>query len=172
MDEECGETYHHGWGPAEHAAHRERIAGFVSDDDRLALIAEDLLARDEPRVGMLLASLRHLDPQASRPDERMFLDTLWPLLPRGWAPADGRFTEVFQLWVRSDRRRQGIASMLKHALADATRQRGIELIYTHTRATNPHVVTLNERLGYVVFREGPLWDDVVRICLAKRITQS
>lgn len=170
VDDETGETYHHGWGAEQHAAHRERMAGFVHDDQGLAFIAEVPASIEvDPRVGILLASVRDLVREPPTPSTRSFIETLWPALPPGWAPEDGRFVEVFQLWVHADHRRRGIGSELKAHLHDVARRRGLGLVYTHTRATNPHVVALNEKLGYVAFRRGPLWDDAVRVCLAKRL---
>lgn len=170
MDSESGETYHLEWNPEQRAAHRERIAGFVHGDDGIARIAESTASgpRDR-RIGMLLASVRDLETEPPTKFTRMFTQQLWPALPPGWEPNRGRFIEMFQLWVDPGRRRRGIASSLKSQLDQAARDGGVSLLYTHTRATNTHVVTLNEKLGYTAFRTGPLWDDVARVSLAKHL---
>ncbi|MFK7691213.1 hypothetical protein [Paenibacillus sp. HJGM_3] len=36
-----------------------------------------------------------------------------------------------------------------------------------TEETNPHVIELNEKLGYRTVRRGPIWDDVIRVSLIK-----
>ncbi|MCB9751468.1 MAG: GNAT family N-acetyltransferase [Myxococcales bacterium] len=172
VDELTGETYHLGWGEDERAAHRQRMADFVRRDDRLACIVEaDDAEGDDPRVGLLLARFRELTREPDDAFTRVFTETLWPALPPGWAPRDGRFAEVFQLWVRQSHRRRGLASRLKRYLELVARARGLELLYTHTRATNVHVVELNEKLGYRVFRVGPLWDELDRVSLAKRLAR-
>jgi ribosomal protein S18 acetylase RimI-like enzyme len=82
-------------------------------------------------------------------------------------PPDGRFAEIFQLWVDPAHRRRGVATALKRALEVAARARGAGLVYTHTEARNAHVLALNARLGYREVRRGPIWDAVVRVSLIK-----
>jgi ribosomal protein S18 acetylase RimI-like enzyme len=64
-------------------------------------------------------------------------------------------------------RRQGIATRLKQRIEEETRQRGMQMIYTHTDAKNEHVIELNRKLGYQFVRCGPLWDEVPRTSLVK-----
>jgi hypothetical protein len=45
----------------------------------------------------------------------------------------------------------------------------VKLVYTHTEETNPHVLELNKKLGYVEVRRGPIWDEVVRVSLVKTL---
>jgi ribosomal protein S18 acetylase RimI-like enzyme len=82
-------------------------------------------------------------------------------------PADGRFCEVFNLWVDKAYRRRGIATQLKQCAEAETRRRGIQMIYTHTMASNRHVLELNDKLGYQAVRTGPLWDQTPRTSLVK-----
>ncbi len=168
VDEETGETYHHGWTEAQRAEHRGRIAVFVDSDDAMADVAvTDVGPGQDRRIAMLLARVRDLTQETEAPDRDTFLDVLWPTLPQNWLPTDGRFVEMFQLWVHPQHRRRGVASGLKRRLEARARQRDLRLIYTHTRASHDHVVALNERLGYRRLRTGPLWDDVPRTSLAK-----
>lgn len=140
VDSDTGETYHLEWGAAQRRAHRERIAWFVDHPDGIASVGEVPDAGAEARVAMLLARVRELDGDGDNRDREMFVGTLWPLLPSGWVPSDGRFLEVFQLWVDPRHRRRGIASKLKQRLDGVARSRGLELIYTHTRANHAHVI--------------------------------
>jgi ribosomal protein S18 acetylase RimI-like enzyme len=82
---------------------------------------------------------------------------------------DGRFCEIFQLWVDPRYRRQGIASKLKKAAESESIRRGIRTIYTHTESINFHVIDLNIELGYSEVRRGPIWDDIERISLIKHL---
>jgi len=40
-DESCASTYMESWGPEELAEHRDKIAAFISDDDKAAWVCED-----------------------------------------------------------------------------------------------------------------------------------
>jgi 8-oxo-dGTP pyrophosphatase MutT (NUDIX family) len=82
-------------------------------------------------------------------------------------PEDGRFCEIFQLWVDPAYRRQGIARRLKTHLETECGRRGVQMIYTHTLATNQPVLNLNRQLGYVEVRRGSIWDDAIRVSLVK-----
>ena len=66
-------------------------------------------------------------------------------------------------------RRRGLATKLKEQLEVESRARGVRLVYTHTEETNPHVLALNEKMGYREIRRGPIWDEVVRVSLVKEI---
>ena len=80
-------------------------------------------------------------------------------------PDDGHFCDVYQLRVLEAYRRNGIATRLKQTVEDATRKRGIGMIYTHTAI--PHVEAMNVDMGYRVVRRGTMWDDTVRVSLVK-----
>ena len=92
---------------------------------------------------------------------------LFRFLDRTIFPEDGRFCEVFQLWVAPAYRRQGIATLLKLHIEEEARQRAFWMIYTHTEAQNEHVIELNRKLGYQIVRCGPIWDDILRTSLVK-----
>jgi ribosomal protein S18 acetylase RimI-like enzyme len=90
-------------------------------------------------------------------------------LDRSVFPPDGRFMEVFQLWVHPDHRRKGLATALKLEVESEARERHIGLVYTHTDAANSATLRLNESLGYREVRRGPIWDEVVRVSLVKQL---
>ena len=47
--------------------------------------------------------------------------------------------------------------------------RQVGAIYTHTEAVNGHVIALNKKLGYREIYRGPMWDDIERVALLKRL---
>ena len=146
---------------ADRAAHRIKIAAFVDGPTDTGWVAEDGL--DGAKVGMILARFRDLGHEPDTEANRFLLR----FLDRDVFPADGRFCEVFQLWVAPAYRRQRIATRLKQQIEEETRRRGMCMIYTHTEARNEHVIELNRKLGYRPVRTGPLWDDVPRTSLVK-----
>lgn len=143
--------------------HREKIAAFVTLPSEAGWVVED--SDSQERVGMLLARFR--DRAHELPTEANLF--LFRFLDPAIFPADGRFSEVFQLWIHPQYRRQGLATRLKEELEAETRRRGMQMIYTHTEATNAHVIEMNRKLGYTPVRCGPLWDKVPRVSLVKRL---
>jgi ribosomal protein S18 acetylase RimI-like enzyme len=148
---------------AERAAHREKIAAFVSGAADVGWVAED--DQNGAKAGMILVRFRDLFNEADNEANRF----LFRFLDRSIFPEDGRFCEVFQLWVAPAYRRQGIATRLKQQIEAEARQRGVETIYTHTEAQNEHVIQLNRKLGYQPVRTGPIWDAVPRTSLIKKL---
>jgi ribosomal protein S18 acetylase RimI-like enzyme len=142
--------YFQGWGEPEHQAHRERLAGFVCGP----------LAWVEEGRGLVLGAL-----YGQGEGTAVHLPALSALLPPG-----ARYAEVFQLWVHAGARRQGLGRALKLQLEQSAREQGAVLVYTHTRARNEHVLALNRGLGYEELRRGPMWDEVERVSLVKRLT--
>jgi ribosomal protein S18 acetylase RimI-like enzyme len=104
-----------------------------------------------------------------RRDESNSRHILFGELGDQWLPADGRFGEVFQLWVAPDCRRRGFATLLKNQFELETQRRGIGLLYTHTETINEDVRALNHKLGYQEIRRGPIWDDVERVSMVKQL---
>jgi ribosomal protein S18 acetylase RimI-like enzyme len=143
------------------SAHREKIAAFVREESEAGWLAED--PRTGQPVGMILARFR--DRQNEPPTEANLF--LFCFLDDSLFPADGRFCEIFQLWVQPEYRRQGLATRLKQTVEAETRCRGMQMIYTHTEVANAHVIELNLRLGYQPVRTGPLWDATPRTSLVK-----
>ena len=114
-------------------------------------------------VGMTMARYRDLFHEAGNEANRFLLR----FLDKTIFPEDGRFCEVFNLWVHSDYRRKGLASSLKRSIEDEARRRGMSMVYTHTESANRHVIDLNLKLGYEIVRIGPIWDEIERTSLVK-----
>ncbi|MCU6794979.1 GNAT family N-acetyltransferase [Paenibacillus sp. WQ 127069] len=93
-------------------------------------------------------------------------------LDRTLFQSDGRFLEIFQLWVHPDYRRAGLATQLKSKLEEEAQYHNVNLIYTHTEAVNDHVIELNKKIGYQEVRRGPIWDDIIRVSLIKQLNVS
>jgi GNAT superfamily N-acetyltransferase len=148
--------------PEEIAGHREKIVRFVTDEDHAAWVIEE--DDDRRLVAMILVRFRE-----RRGDESASQHILFGELGDVWLPANGRFGEVFQLWVAPDCRRRGFATQLKNQFEQETQRRGIGLLYTHTETINEHVRVLNLKLGYREIRRGPLWDDVERVSMVKQL---
>ena len=144
-------------------AHKDKISVFVNDDLHYgAWICEDLTIC-EP-IGMILCRFRKWPPERTK---EFPSDVVFYLLDKSVFPIDGRFCEVFQLWVDARYRRQGLGSQLKLQLEIESNHRDIQMIYTHTEEQNTHVLELNRRLGYTEIRRGPIWDDTIRVSLVK-----
>jgi GNAT superfamily N-acetyltransferase len=148
--------------PEEISEHRKKIARFVTDADHAAWVIED--DGDLLLVAMILVRFRD-----RRRDDGTSQHIMFGELGDIWLPGDGRFGEVFQLWVAPDSRRRGFATLLKNQFEQETQRRGIGLLYTHTETINEHVMELNLKLGYREIRRGPLWDDVERVSLVKQL---
>lgn len=141
--------------------HLAKIGDFVTDTNKGAWIG--VTRADGPRAGMILGRFRN------RLTEHFDDGMIFNELDTAIFPRDGRFCEIFQLWVEPVHRRKGLAMQLKEHLEIEVLKRGIEMIYTHTRETNLHVLEPNRRLGYVEVRRGPIWDDVIRVSLVKHL---
>ena len=143
---------------ADLSLHREKILRFVTEEERGAFIYEN----DKIRIGTIMYCI------ANR-DQTYPWKTIFHELDRGLFQEDGRFIEIFQLWVDPDYRRSGIATKLKLKLEETARTHNVNLIYTHTEERNAHVIELNRKLGYEEVRRGPIWDEIVRVSLIKRL---
>lgn len=84
--------------------------------------------------------------------------TIFNELDRRLFQSDGRFIEIFQLWVHSNYRRLGLATKLKLNLEEEAQE------------ANNHVIELNKKIGYQVVRCGPIWNDVIRVSLIKKLS--
>ncbi|SMF79089.1 Acetyltransferases [Paenibacillus uliginis N3/975] len=133
---------------------------FVIEEDRGAFIFEDEKSRK--RIGLIMYSIVNRD--GIFPWKTIFHE-----LERSLFQEDGRFVEIFQLWVAPEYRRSGIATKLKLKLEELAKTNDVNLIYTHTEEKNKHVIELNEKLGYRIVRRGPIWDEIVRVSLIKQL---
>jgi ribosomal protein S18 acetylase RimI-like enzyme len=152
-----------GWTSVDHAAHRQKISAFLCDVDKPGWVCVDIGSGQI--VGMLLTRFRARKSETQAEAD----DFLFRYLDESVLPADGRFVEVFQLWVHPNYRRRGLATQMKQACEELAREQRIAMIYTHTRERNAHVIDLNRKLGYVEVRRGVMSDDHVRVSLVKRI---
>lgn len=152
--------------PQERREYRDWLSIFVSGPSDGAWIAED--TRAQQPVGMILARFRDRFHEEDNEANRFLFQYLDPTL----FPADGRFCEIFNLWVHAAYRRKGLATRLKQEVESETRRRGIQMIYTHTLAANLHVLELNQKLGYRAVRTGPLWDPEPRVSLVKWLDEN
>ena len=156
-DEGVTPGHRNGWLPEEFQAHREQIASFIDDADKGSFVAD---LPNEPSVGLILWRYRNLN------EERLGPTHVFSQI-RGVLPPSGIFSEIFQLWVAPRFRRMGIGTALKVAVEAAARERGVEMVYTHTEARNAHVIELNKKLGYREVRRGAIWDSITRVSLVK-----
>lgn len=140
--------------------HSNKILKYVTEEDRGAFIFED--EKSKKRIGLIMYSIVNRD--AKFPWKTIFHE-----IDRGLFQEDGRFVEIFQLWVAPEYRRSGIATKLKLKLEELAKSNDVNLIYTHTEERNKHVIELNEKLGYRIIRRGPIWDEIVRVSLIKQI---
>jgi GNAT superfamily N-acetyltransferase len=159
-DEGVSSAYMANWDDAAWARHRAAIGDFIDAPAKIAIVAEAEAGR---RVGAAYARLRNRLTEGDDPG------SISLCLDRSLFPADGRFCEMFQLWVDPDFRRAGLASRLKLAVEAAARERGVTLICTATEAANAGAVALNEKLGYRAARVGPVWDAIPRVSFIKHL---
>jgi ribosomal protein S18 acetylase RimI-like enzyme len=146
----------------EQAEHSNKILKFLTEPDKGAYIFEDTDEGSAGKIAMIMYSICNRD-----------LDYPWTTifheLDRGLFQQDGRFLEIFQLWVHPAYRRLGLATQLKLQLEQSAGCHGVNLIYTHTEERNLHVIQLNSKLGYQEVRRGPIWDDIIRVSLIKQL---
>lgn len=141
------------------AEHKEKILSFLTNENKGAYIVEE--ESNNQQIAMIMFRISHRD--SVNPD------SIFDELDRTLFQKDGRFLEIFQLWVHPQYRKMGLATKLKLKLEEEAVSRGINLVYTHTEETNKIVLHLNERLGYKEVRKGPIWDDVIRVSLIKQL---
>jgi ribosomal protein S18 acetylase RimI-like enzyme len=141
--------------------HSEKIKRYLTEEDKGALVFEDS-ASNKP-IAMIMYTLANRD----------FVypwKTIFDELDRVIFQSDGQFMEIFGLWVHPNYRRLGLATKLKLKLEEEAQYHNVNLIYTHTVEKNRHVIELNEKIGYQEVRRGPIWDDIIRVSLIKRLT--
>ncbi len=141
--------------------HRQKIREFIDDDDKVAFVLVDESSQE--RLGAVLGRFR------DRLKESFESWSVFHEIDAKHFTGDGRFCEVFQLWVHRDYRRRGLATRLKKKLEEESLARGIGTMYTHTEEENAHVIALNLKLGYFEVRRGPMWDEIPRVSLIKHL---
>lgn len=139
--------------------HSRKIKSFLTNKEKGAFIIEDSYLNK--KIGMIMYSIVNRD--------LVMPYKIYNELDRSLFQKDGRFMEIFQLWIDGKFRRLGLATKLKHKLEEAAKYHKVNLIYTHTEEKNHHVIELNHKLGYKEVRRGPIWDDVIRVSLIKKI---
>ena len=165
LGEGYADSQEDGWplqGPTQHErmAHRAKIAAYVAGGDEMAWVCVD---NQGAPLGMIMARYRDLNREPDSEANAFLLQ----YLDRSLFPADGRFCEVFNLWVNPVWRRNGVATCLKRVIEDEAKRLGMGMMYTHTESANPHVIELNLKLGYQIVRVGPIWDEIERTSLVK-----
>lgn len=149
---------------ADFARCRQKLISYVNGSMGGSWVYEDQAS--SCLVGLIICRFRDLLSEPST-DANLFL---LKYLERGFFPENGRFTEVYQLWVDPGFRRQGLATNLKRHIEIESLRRSANMIYTHTEEVNSHVIDLNLKLGYREVRRGPIWDEVIRVILIKDLT--
>jgi len=102
------------------------------------------------RLGLIMFLLRDMN------DPTFHYWEVYNKFDRAVFPSDGRVCEIFQLWVSPEQRGRRLGSQLMRKAEEVALQNNVGMIYTHTEATNDHVVELCRKLGYQVIRTGEL----------------
>jgi ribosomal protein S18 acetylase RimI-like enzyme len=137
---------------------REGLAGFAADESRLGFVA------CEPSGALAGFSLLVMRNRLT--DTHPVGDVL-SRLPASAFPPDGRFLQVYDLWVSPSWRRRGVATALKRVMEAQARVLNLSCLLTFTEASHAAVLHLNAKLGYRAVYQGPMWDDVERVALIK-----
>jgi GNAT superfamily N-acetyltransferase len=161
QDEGVSSTYQKSWGGPELARHREQMAAFINGEHQAAWIYEERESGNS--VGTIMYRFRNVLTDTFHPGSAI------PQIDGELFPANGKFCEIYQLWVDPIYRRQGLGSQLKQQAEAESLRRGVRMMYTHTEEQNLHVVELNRKLRYIEVRRGPIWDDIIRVSLIKRL---
>ncbi|MFN8670658.1 MAG: GNAT family N-acetyltransferase [Candidatus Sericytochromatia bacterium] len=138
--------------------HTEKIKNFITNKNKGALVA----IKNEISIGCLMYNIVNIDNKL--PDYSIFYK-----LDRNLFPKDGNIIEIFQLWIKPDFRKKGIAKSLKIKLEEIALNLKINAIYTHTEEVHEVVLKLNKGLGYKEIRRGPIWDEIIRVSLIKNL---
>jgi GNAT superfamily N-acetyltransferase len=143
-------------------AMKQSLTGFGDGGVRQGLIVAEV--DGVPSLAFLLYLLRDKLTDSYPPGD------ILQRLPRSAFPDDGRYLQIFDLWVSPAWRRRGLAMALKRTAEAAARSLGIGMILTYTEAIHAAVLSLNAALGYREIYRGPMWDEVERVALAKQLT--
>jgi ribosomal protein S18 acetylase RimI-like enzyme len=141
--------------------HSNKILKYITDHDKGAFIIFEDTDLNKP-IGLIMYSINNID-------DIQYPWTIFKELDRNLFQSDGRFMEIFQLWVHTNYRRLGLATQLKLKLEEDALIHKVNTIYTHTEETNNHVLELNKKLGYLEVRRGPIYDNITRVSLIKHL---
>jgi len=114
------------------AEHRDKIAAFISNDDKATWVYED--PETDCIIGIILWRYRN------RRRETFEGWSIFPEIDERFFSADGAFCEIFQLWVAPEFCRRGLALSLKRLAETESLCHGVKLLYTHTEECSAHVV--------------------------------
>ena len=145
------------------SSHRDKITGFITNADDEAWVYENKV------TGKLVGTIMYRFRDRQHEQRTEANEFLFSFIGDDWLPSDGRFCEVYNLWINPIYRRQGLAKRLKQHMELEVRNRNIKMIYTHTEEQNKHVIEMNMKLGYYEIRRGPLWDSIIRVSLVKTL---
>ena len=160
-DEGVTSSYKDDWTDTDYAEHRRKVKEFIDHDDSIGFILIDDASKE--RVGGIYGRFR------DRLKEAASSESIFHKIEVRHFIGDGRFCEIFQLWVHPDYRRRGLGTRLKRKLEEESLAREVRTIYTHTEDENTHVIELNLKLGYFEVRRGPIWDEITRVSLIKHL---
>ena len=121
------------WTSVERHAHRAKITAYAQDADKYSWVCID--AKTNEVVGMLLTWFRDRNTEPRNEAS----DFLFRYIDQSIFPRDGRFVEIFQLWVHPIYRRRGLATQMKRAAEEEGRLHHIHMI-----------CIINNLLNYVV----------------------
>jgi len=138
---------------------RSDLAGFGTVDGKEGLVV--MRASDAPPLAFVLYLVRN------KRTEAFTAGNILDRLPLEAFPADGRFLQIYDLWVDPSIRRRGVARALKRMLETEAASRQVRMIYTVTEARHRAVLELNATIGYVELYRGPMCDAVERVALAR-----
>jgi ribosomal protein S18 acetylase RimI-like enzyme len=141
--------------PAQWAAVRTaRLAALAESPGAFFSTLEQEQAFDEQEWRRRLAGTAYFGAWAGGPGSR--LDGLVATFPEagpGGAPSDGATWHLVAMWVRPERRGQGIADRLVEAVCDLARARGAVRVALWVADANPRAQALYRRLGFALSGE-------------------
>lgn len=137
----------------------DAVVHLLNDRDKGALIFED--DSSGKQVGVVIFRYRNL---AEQYDNEVFNQ-----LDADLFTPNGAFVEVVLLWIQPDYRQLGLGSDLLRNLERQAKRRNIHLLYMQTEGTNIPGKRFLRKLKFNEVRQGPIWDDTVRVSVIKKI---
>lgn len=137
-----------------------QISAYVQDQDKGALIYAD-----EPSGQPVGVAIYRCRGGAGPFTETEVFSRIDPKV----LPAKGDFLEVVLFWIHPDYRRLGLGRELAKRLEGEAHHRNIHTIYLQTEGKNAGAMAFTRAMRYKEVYRGPLWDEVVRVGLIKRV---